>query len=326
MTQPGFHRRAVLALGLASACTAIAAPYQADGPARVRPLAAKALLLDLVLAGSRLVAVGERGHVLLSDDQGKTWRQAKAVPTRSTLTSVCVTDASTLWAAGHGAVILKSADAGENWALVDGKAEGPEVLLDIRVQADGHGLAVGGFGAARITADGGKTWAPHTLLEGEEGERHLNHIVVSEAGSWLIAAEGGHVLRGTGQGGGVAAKQWKAIKTPYAGSLWTGMPLGGGTLLLGGMRGNLVRSSDDGSTWTHQPIPKAGSLTGCVQLSDGRPLLVGVDGTVLVGDAAGNSFTLQQLEDRATLTAVAQLSNGTLMAAGTGTRSLEVPR
>jgi photosystem II stability/assembly factor-like uncharacterized protein len=325
MTQPRIHRRAVLALGLAGTCTAIAAPYQADGPARMRPLAAKGSLLDLVLAGPRLVAVGERGHVLLSDDQGKTWRQAKAVPTRSTLTSVCVTDANTLWAAGHGAVILKSADAGESWTLVDGKAEGPEVLLDIRVQADGHGLAVGGFGAARITADGGKTWAAHTLLEGEEGERHLNHIVVSDTGTWLIAAEGGHVLRGTGKGG-LTAMDWKAIKTPYAGSLWTGTPLGGGTLLLGGMRGNLVRSGDDGSTWTHQPVPKAGSLTGCVMLSDGRPLLVGVDGTVLVGDAAGNSFTLQQLEDRATLTAVAQLGNGTLMAAGTGLRSLELPK
>lgn len=46
--------------------------YDPDGPARVRPLAGRSSLLDITRAGSRLVAVGERGHVLLSDDQGKT--------------------------------------------------------------------------------------------------------------------------------------------------------------------------------------------------------------------------------------------------------------
>ena len=47
---------------------------EANKPAEIEPLAAGSLLLDLAAAGSRLVAVGERGHVLLSDDQGVTWR------------------------------------------------------------------------------------------------------------------------------------------------------------------------------------------------------------------------------------------------------------
>lgn len=326
MSAPTLPRRSLLALGLAAAGSSFAAPYQADGPARIRPLAAKGTLLDITTAGARLVAVGERGHVLLSDDQGKTWRQAKTVPTRSTLTSVFAADAKTLWATGHGAMIITSADAGETWTVADGKADGPDVLLAIRVQPDGQGLAVGGFGTGRVTTDGGKTWKPHTLVDGEAGERHLNRIIVSAAGSWLIAAEGGHVLRGSGSGG-IAGMTWAAVKTPYAGSLWTGLPLAGGVLLLGGMRGNLVRSSDDGLSWTHQPVPKAGSITGCVALADGRPLLVGVDGTVLLGDAAGSSFKLQQLDDRATLTAVARLEGGTLVAAGmAGPRPLEIPK
>ena len=56
---------------------------QRDGPARVRAGALRSTLLDVASAGQRLVAVGERGHVLLSDDQGKTWRQARTVPTRT---------------------------------------------------------------------------------------------------------------------------------------------------------------------------------------------------------------------------------------------------
>jgi hypothetical protein len=96
---------------------------------------------------------------------------------------------------------------------------------------------------------------------------------------------------------------------------------------MGGMRGNVVRSADDGRTWTHQAIAEAGSLTGSAALADGRPLLVGVDGTIIVGDAAAGSLRMQRLEDRGTLTAVVALPGGALVAAGlTGMRTLEVPK
>jgi photosystem II stability/assembly factor-like uncharacterized protein len=319
-------RRTLLAAGIAAATFPARAAFTDDGPARVRPMAAKGALLDVALAGARLVAVGERGHVLLSDDQGKAWRQAKAVPTRTTLTSLFVADAKSLWATGHGGVILRSADGGETWNVAAGKANGPDVLLALRITPEGHGLAVGGFGVALATADGGATWKPQTLVGGEDGEKHLNRIVVTRAGTWLVAAEGGHVLRGSG-GGAVGSMQWTPVKTPYAGSLWTGLSLSDGSVLMGGMRGNVVRSADDGRTWTHQAIAEAGSLTGSAALADGRPLLVGVDGTMIVGDAAAGSFRMQRLEDRGTLTAVVALPGGALVAAGlAGMRTLEVPK
>jgi photosystem II stability/assembly factor-like uncharacterized protein len=303
-----------------------AAAYTADGAAKVRAGAMRSTLLDLVVAGKRLVAVGERGHVLLSDDEGKAWRQARSVPTRTTLTCVFATDANTLWAAGHGGMILRSADGGETWSAVTGSADGPDVLLCIRVDADGRGLAMGGFGIASATADGGKTWKPLSLLPGEAGEKHLNRLFVSPAGTWLIAGEGGQVLRSADRGDPSAMK-WAAVKTPYNGSLWTGLALPSGALLACGMRGNIVRSVDDGLTWKHLPIAGAGSFTGAALLPDGRPLLVGVDGTVVAGDAAGEVFRLQRQGDRATLTALVALSDTRAVAATTsGLRGLEVPR
>jgi photosystem II stability/assembly factor-like uncharacterized protein len=317
-------RRQLLAVA-AAACTPVHAAYNADGAAKVRAGAMRSTLLDLIVAGKRLVAVGERGHVLLSDDEGKTWRQARAVPTRTTLTCVHATDANTLWAAGHGGMILRSADAGESWAVVTGNADGPDVLLCIRVDADGRGLAMGGFGIALATADGGKTWQPVSLMLGEAGERHLNRLFVSQAGTWLIAGEGGQVLRSTDRGD-PAAMKWTAVKTPYNGSLWTGLALPSGALLACGMRGNIVRSADDGLTWKHLPIAGAGSFTGAAVLPDGRPVLVGVDGTFVVGDAAGESFRLRRLDDRATLTATVALPGGGLVAASAaGPRQLEAP-
>ena len=57
-----------------------------DGDSAVYALesakASRSLLLDVTHAGNRMVAVGDRGHILYSDDQGKSWTQAK-VPTPS---------------------------------------------------------------------------------------------------------------------------------------------------------------------------------------------------------------------------------------------------
>ena len=295
------------------------AQFAVDGPALVRALAAKSLLLDVAQAGSRLVAVGERGHVLLSDDEGGRWRQAAAVPTRATLTALHAVDARTLLAVGHGGVVLRSIDAGEHWSLIAGRADATEVLLAVHVEPDGRGLAVGGFGFALRSADGGASWKRAELVDGEAGERHCNRIFVSARSTWLIAAEGGLLLRSEDRG-----EHWQALKTPYAGSLWGGARLAGGALLACGMRGNVLRSTDDGLAWTHQAIAGAGSLTAIAPLKDGRCVIVGVDGTLLRGSTGGERFVLQRLEDRTTLTGVVALASGALVVTGTnGVRLLK---
>jgi photosystem II stability/assembly factor-like uncharacterized protein len=121
------------------------------------PKAAKGLMIDVVHAGKRLVAVGDRGHILYSDDQGSTWTQAK-VPTRQLLTAVYFVDDQHGWAVGHDAQILSSSDGGATWTqqYQDLKRESP--LLDIWFKDASHGLAVGAYGALIETTDGGKTW------------------------------------------------------------------------------------------------------------------------------------------------------------------------
>ena len=308
MTNPQLSRRQWLAS--ASALLLPAGVWAADaesGAARKRPLAVKSLCLDLTRTGERLVAVGERGHVLLSDDEGVQWRQAAAVPTRVTLTAVHALDARTLWAVGHGGTILRSADGGENWQRVASPAEAGDVLLSIRVEADGTGLAVGGFGLALRTRDGGATWTRQALVPGEAGERHLNRIFVATASKWLIAAESGHVMQSDDRG-----DHWQAVKTPYAGSLWGGLALSDGALLACGMRGNVVRSSDGGRTWTHQALPGAGSFTGAAQRADGLLALVGVDGTLVTSRDGGATLKPWGQEDRTTLTGAVFLPSGAL--------------
>ncbi len=156
------RRVAVLATAL-SLLGVLLTPALAAGETSTQPVfaiespkAAKGLMIDVVHAGARLVAVGDRGHILYSDDQGNTWAQAK-VPTRQLLTAVFFVDDKQGWAVGHDAQILASIDGGVTWTqqYQDLKREAP--LLDVWFNDAHHGLAVGAYGALIETTDGGKT-------------------------------------------------------------------------------------------------------------------------------------------------------------------------
>ena len=158
---------------------AAAAQYSIEVPAAK---IASTLLLDVTSAGSRLVAVGQRGHIIYSDDQGKSWTQAK-VPTRSLLTAVYFVDAQHGWAVGHDTQILASTDGGATWTLQYEELERESPLINVWFENLERGIAVGAYGTLLETTDGGKNWEDISdLLDNEDGV-HLNSIIqVKEIG------------------------------------------------------------------------------------------------------------------------------------------------
>ena len=136
------------------------------------PLAIESLLLDGAAAGSRLVVVGERGHILVSTDGGASWSQAE-VPTRVLLTAVHMHDERTGWAVGHDAVILRTRDGGESWTTVHRAPEEELPLLDVWFRDERNGFAVGAYGYFLATADGGDTWTARAV---SEDDFHLNAL------------------------------------------------------------------------------------------------------------------------------------------------------
>lgn len=290
-------------------------------PARPSPLAAKSLLLDVSKAGDRLVAVGEWGHVVLSDDGGETWRQARAVPRRVTLTNVHFADAQRGWAVGHDAVVLHTRDGGETWVLqhADPGLEAP--LLAVRVGADGHGLAIGAFSLVLETRDGGERWVEADPPGGEGADAHLNALFEAPGGALFIAAERGEIYRSTDDGA-----HWARLSPPYAGSFWGGLALPDGGVLVFGMRGNAFRSDDGGESWSRVDTGTDKSLTGGIARAPGRVVLVGLGGVVLESNDGGRRFDARTLPHRRALTAVAAGAPGRLVVTGeNGAQLIEAP-
>jgi photosystem II stability/assembly factor-like uncharacterized protein len=306
----------------------------ANKPAEIEPLAASSLLLDLAIAGDRLVAVGERGHVLLSDDQGATWRQAKSVPTRVMLTAVFFVDAQYGWAVGHDETILNTADGGENWTRSHFAPEAQQPLLDLWFANRVSGIAVGAYGAYFTTNDGGRTWSsakfapprpppmhdgeaapdegPSLLEDGPPPDYHLNRIV--GVGSRLyVAAEGGQLYRSDDRGA-----SWRALPSPYEGSFFGLVPSRGEGLLAFGLRGHLYRSADGGETWSELESHTTAMLTDGVAINDLRVVIGGLAGVLLVSGDAGETFRLTQQDDRKGLSAVLPGPAGAVVVAGEG--------
>src|SRR3569623_3262105 len=128
---------------------AIAASAQKPAVTIAHPTQAPILAAER--AGTRLVALGDHGIVLLSDDGGKTFRQTKSVPTQALLTSVDFIDDKQGWDAGHDGVILHTTDGGETWTLQREALSGDQPLFAIHFNDAQNGFAVGLFGYAQQT-------------------------------------------------------------------------------------------------------------------------------------------------------------------------------
>lgn len=268
--------------------------FSAQAPRLVNP--GRAPIMSATMAGNRIVAVGDYGAVISSDD-GRAFRQSQT-PTRAPLTSVYFLDANQGWAAGHDGTIIATRDGGQTWRLLRAEPGKERVLLSIWFENARHGLAVGQFGLALETLDGGETWRERRLLEGESGEMHLQQIVDGGNGLLLIAAEGGNILRSEDAGA-----TWKAVQTNNKGSFWTGMRLADGGILMAGMRGHVFRSEDRGLTWGEVPGRTQQSLTTGWAGPDGHVRLLGLSGVMLTSRDHGRNFELSVQPDRTSFTA-----------------------
>ena len=278
-------------------------------PAEITTAAAKAMILSSARAGNRIVAAGNHGIVLLSDTDGADFRQATSVPVRSTLTAVFFVDEKTGWAVGQWGVVLRTDDAGESWTLQRHDTSVDQPLFSVWFRDRQRGFAVGLWSLLIATADGGKTWTPVKLPPppgGKKADRNLLKIFANRMGTLFVAAEQGMVLKS------YDGENWSYINTGSKGSFWTGIVLNNGTLLVGGLRGTIYRSIDDGRSWREAKSEFKSSITDFAE-AGGKVYATGLDGVFLESDDHGATFKGSQREDRLPYTALSVNSTGKLV-------------
>jgi photosystem II stability/assembly factor-like uncharacterized protein len=351
-------RKIALALSVcAAACALAAAPETRfrdvlDTPASKSQLASRGLLNGLARAGQRLVAVGQRGHVLFSDDAGKHWQQAE-VPVSSDLVAVSFADADNGWAVGHDGVVLHSADGGRTWKLqLDGRRIGelmvdyysrPDVapadaaaglleqarrvaaqgadnpLLDVWFRDASNGYVVGAFGVALRTRDGGKTWQP--LLHAIDNPKGLHLYAVRGIGTDLyIVGEQGQAYKLERDG-----ERFTTLELPYKGTLF-GIVGNEHAIVVHGLRGSVLRSTDAGRSWQSVTTGLQVGMTASALDARGRIVLASQAGHVLVSANDGATFSAVRIEQPVPAAAVAEAAPGELVVAGPrGAQPLALP-
>lgn len=303
--------------------------------------ASAAAMLAVTRAGPRFVAVGERGIVLLSDDAGATWRQAK-VPVSVSLTAVQFIDRNTGWAVGHLGVVLHTVDGGVTWMKqLDGVkaaaltmeaaqsasdaaaapaqlkfaqrmvSDGPDKpFLDLYFENANTGYVAGAGNMLFRTDDGGQTW--QAWMFHIENPKALNIYAIRAVGqTLLLAGERGLLLSSVDKG-----RSFKPLKSPYEGSYFGLLATRSGEVVGFGLRGNAFWSGDQGNTWrkidTHVDV----SFSCGAELADGTLVLTSQAGDVLGSSDKGQTFRRLSTRESFPITAVGEANKGGLIAAG----------
>src|SRR5450830_1491264 len=276
--------------GLFSQAQAAPVGDSLDRPALATRLGPASVLLAAAQAGPTTVAVGERGLVLLSADPARSWRQAQ-VPVSVTLTAVRFADERHGIAVGHAGVVLSTDNGGQSWqqrlngrqiaqALLDearaaqqtrpqpgllAQAErlvqdgADKPLLDVALLSPRRALAVGAYGLAMASDDGGQHWAPWSARLDNPKGLHL-YAVRHQGSAMLLVGEQGLLLYSSDDGA-----HFQRLPSPYAGSFFTAEMLSPTEFMVAGLRGQIWHTR--GARQHHRLGPGLG-----------RPAVVGQSG------------------------------------------------
>ncbi|MBV6823598.1 YCF48-related protein [Pseudomonas sp. PD9R] len=336
----------LLGASVVAAFLSTSASAQTDGlpmqPSIISSMAAQSVMLSVARAGHRLVAVGERGFIIVSDDNGVSWSQVGS-PVSVTLVKVRFIDDVEGWAVGHAGVVLHTRDGGLSWnkqldgvqaaeielqeakqategsddaekmqerlaqaqQLVDDGPDKP--LLDTLFLDAKNGLVVGAYGLAFVTHDGGLSWQSIRSRIDNPNGLHL-YSIERVGGDLFIAGEQGTLLRSSDEG-----KTFEPLTSPYEGTTFGLQATNSNSIVAFGLRGKAFESKNRGDTWqpldTLQPV----TLTSGLRLADGSVLLTDESGRVLRFADGNAKAAVLQIAQPSYFTGMAQAANGNLI-------------
>lgn len=274
------------------------APRAPEKSEMARLASSQALVLDFAESSARAVAVGERGHILVSESR-TDWRQVADVPTRANLNAVTAVG-DKLWAVGHDGTILHSADGGLTWVLqrsdpwrpsTDEEAFNPRrgvPLLDVLVLDEQRGLAIGAYSLLLRTEDGGAHWEEVDVLgtgSAAAGAADTGDAAKTQAAA--TAAEGSGEANDESWTFNQADLELEEESDPHLNAI---ARTGEGSIFIVAERGAAFRSRDEGQTWERLQLPYEGSMFGVIGYEGQRVLAFGMRGNAFESNDLGDTW------------------------------------
>jgi len=277
-------------------------------------------------AGSRVVAGGEMGVIVTSDDDGQSWHQAQ-VPVSATITSIAFASPKVGWATGALGVVLNTLDGGQSWvkqldgtdeiALMNSATqayiaaqppasdsvahatrrahilteEGPDKpFLSLLPVSETEVFAFGTYRFAERSTDGGKSWSDWSMHIGDPSSHNI-YGAAAIGGAYYLVSEQGLIFRSTD--GGQTFPQLTQVNPSNPATLFGIMDTGTGGILAYGVAGEMYLSTDQGKTWNPPAFTGTSNINSVISLAGGAVLIAGdAGGGLWMSKDHGNSFRL----------------------------------
>ncbi len=259
-------------------------------------------------AQKKLMAIGENGVLLVSEDGGTQW-QTIALPSQAALTGLISITAQKMIISCADGSILRSENNINEWELITGGSSAyPTGLIydplhktAIMLTADGEIL---------ISDDGGKLWAPVASIH-----EYLTDITLIDAGKKLLASSANGTLLQSDNGG----RTWSKLPPVTSASIDGLLAITDTTIVAYGEGGLLIQSNDTGNNWTILKTPVNDFVHQLLKTDANDWLAVGAKGLLLHSNNHGQDWhpiaSAQQQSDYL-LSIISDKKSGALVTAG----------
>jgi len=303
---------------------ALAVPDLLETPARETTLAPEFLLNDVARAGSRIVAVGEKGHIIYSDDRGQSWEQGD-VPVSVALTGVTFATGQHGWAVGHSGAVLHTSDSGSSWELQFDGMRAAELAIASKEEQISELEAR--IEQAPEDEKGDLEWALDDIyftLENIQADMDVGPVNPF-LDVWFENANHGFVVGAYGmmfrtKDGGKTWSDWAPkLDNPQSFHLNSITRITGGALVVVGEAGQIHVSVDGGDTWQRRESPYTGSFFGVLGTGQVNEILVfGLRGNTFHSTDIGRNWRVVPNEGGSTINSGAVTDDGRIILVGNG--------
>lgn len=239
-------------------------------------------VFGLNIVGKNGYATGGAGYILETTDGGSTWKKMES-GTMAGLFGIGISGEHKLVVGQQGTVLML-----KDGKWVPGKSNSDKRLLNVDVNASGLAVAVGEFGTILRSKDGGATWEAKVLdwasYRDDGYEPHIYSVDVQDNGRIVLGAEFAYVLVSE-DGGETFTLANKGEKSIFAMHL---LPDGSG--YAAGQEGLVMKTTDNGATWTALNTGSNANLFGIWASAQGEIVATGMRALLRSSDAGG-TFT-----------------------------------